>query len=125
MNNEPMIKAVISYEKFKLLSDELRQSILNIDNEQVEFLISIKNEKYEKLSEKEKKMLEGFKRTEREPLRQEIIAMNMMFELLPREEIKITIIEQSFKEKHKKDSKPYVPKNLLNKNYNSKKKGGR
>ena len=31
----------------------------------------------------------------------------------------------SFMEKHKKASKPYCPKNIINKNFNSKKKGGR
>lgn len=35
-------------------------------------------------------------------------------------------IEQiSFMEKHKKASKPYCPKNIINKNFNTKKKGGR
>ena len=121
---EPIVKAIILYNDFKCLSEKQKQSILDSDSEQVEFLISIKNEVYEKLSTEEKKNLEGFKRTEIEPLRKEIIAMNMLFELPPKVEI-ITQIEQSFKEKHKRDSKPYCPKKILNKNYNSKKKSGR
>ena len=127
MNNESIVKLVILYDDFKRLSEEQKQSILNSDSEQVEFLISIKNEVYQKLSDKEKKDLEGFKRTEIEPLRKEIVAMEMIFKLPPRteiEEIKNTFL-QSFKEKHKKDSKPHCPKNIINKNYSSKKKGGR
>ena len=73
----------------------------------------IVNEVYEKLSVEEKKEIEGLKRTEIEPLRKEIVATEKMFELFPR----ITITEniQSFKEKHKKASKPYCPKNIINK----------
>ena len=120
---EPIVTAIILYDDFKRLSKKIKQSILDSDSEQVEFLISIKNEVYEKLSVKEKKEIEGLKRTEIEPLRMEIDATAKMFELSPR----ITITEniQSFKEKHKKASKPYCPKNIINKNFNTKKKGGR
>ena len=37
----------------------------------------------------------------------------------------VKVLEQSFKEKHLKSPKPYCPKNILNKKYNSKIKGGR
>ena len=123
MNNEPIVKFVIIYDDFKRLSEKQKQSILDSDSEQVEFLISIKNDVYEKLSAEEKKELEGFKRTEFEPLRVEIVATEKMFKLPPR----ITITEniQSFREKHKKASKPYCPKNIINKKFNSRKKGGR
>ena len=120
---EPIVKAIILYDDFKRLSEKQKQSILDSDSEQVEFLISIKNDVYEKLSAEEKKELEGFKRTEIEPLRVEIVAMEKIFELPPR--VDIMEIRQSFKEKHKKSSKPYCPKNIINKNFNSKKKGGR
>ena len=120
---EPIVKAIILYDDFKRLSEKQKQSILDSDSEQVEFLISIKNDVYEKLSAEEKKELEGFKRTEIEPLRVEIVAMEKMFELPPR--VDIMEIRQSFKEKHKKSSKPYCPKNIINKNFNTKKKGGR
>ena len=127
MNNEPIVKFVILYSDFKRLSEKQKQGILDSDNEQVEFLISIKNEVYEKLSDKEKKELEGFNRTEIEPLRVEIVAAEKIFELAPRREIMEinNNFLQSFKEKHKKQSKPYCPKNLVNKNYNTRKKGGR
>ena len=123
MNNEPIVKFVILYEDFKRMPEKQKQSILNSDSEQVEFLISIKNEAYEKLSDKEKKELEGFKRTEIEPLKAEIVAAEKIFELPPR--ISVTEVRQSFKEKHIKQSKPYCPKNIINKNYNSKKRGSR
>ena len=123
MSNEPLITIVILYEDFKRLSAKQRQDILNIDDSIADFLVCIKNKDYEKLNDKEKKNLEGFKRTEKEPLRKEIIAMEIMFELPPR--ITLTEVCQSFKEKHKKASKPYCPKNIINKNFNTKKKGGR
>ena len=123
MSNEPLITIVILYEDFKRLSAKQRQDILNIDDSIADFLVYIKNKDYEKLNDKEKKNLEGFKRTEKEPLRKEIIATEMMFELPPR--VDIMEIRQSFKEKHKKASKPYCPKNIINKNFNTKKKGGR
>lgn len=124
---EPIFKFIILYDDFKRLSEKKKQSILDSDSEQVEFLISIKNDVYEKLSAEEKKELEGFKRTEIEPLMVETVATEIIFELplkteIP--EIKDNILP-SFKEKHKKASKPYCPKNIINKNFNSKKKGGR
>ncbi len=127
MNNEPIVKFIILYDDFKRLSEKNKQSILNSDSEQVEFLISIKKETYEKLSDKEKKELDGLKRTEVEPLKTEIIAVEKIFELPPRTEIaeiKNNFLP-SYKEKHKKASKPYVKKNIINRNFNSKKKGER
>lgn len=123
MNSEPIVKFVILYEDFKRIPEKQKQSILDSDREQVEFLISIKNEVYEKLSDKEKKELEGFSRTEIEPLKAEIVAAEKIFELPPR--IYTTEVHQSFKEKHIKHSKPYCPKNIISKNYNSKKRGCR
>lgn len=124
MNNEDVVKVIIRYEELKLLSEEQRQKILNIDSEKVKFLVSIKNEVYEKLNDDEKKTLEGFERTEIEPLRQEIKAVNMVFKLLPKIELKENI-QLSFRQKHKKQIKPYCPKKIYNKNYDSKKKGCR
>ena len=127
MSNEPLITIVILYEDFKRLSAKQRQDILNIDDSIADFLVYIKNKDYEKLNNKEKKNLEGFKRTEKEPLRKEIIATEIMFKLPLKTEIPEIKdnISPSFKEKHKKASKPYCPKNIINKNFNSKKKGGR
>ena len=124
---EPIVKFIILYDDFKRLSEKKKQSILDSDSEQVEFLISIKNDVYEKLSAEEKKELEGFKRTEIEPLMVETVATEIIFELPLKTEIPEIKdnISPSFKEKHKKASKPYCPKNIINKNFNSKKKGGR
>jgi len=124
MNKEPIVEVIIRYEDFKSLSEKQRKNILNIDSEQVEFLISIKNEIYEKLSAEEKKNLEGFNRTEMEPLRQEITATKMLFKLRP--DVKIDIsVKESYKEKHLKRSRPYAPRKIINYNFNSHKKGGR
>jgi len=120
MNKEPIVKAIILYDDFKRLSEKQKESILNNDCEQIEFLISIKNEIYENLSAEEKKELEGFKRTEVTPLKVEVVMAEKLFELPPRIEIKE--IKQSFKEKH---LKPHCPKNIINRNFNTKKKGGR
>ena len=123
MNKEPIVKAVILYNDFKRLSEKQKESILNNDCEQIEFLISIKNEIYENLSAEEKKELEGFKRTEVTPLKVEVVMAEKLFELPPR--IEIEDIGQSFKEKHKRYLRPRCPKNIINRNFNTKKKGGR
>lgn len=121
MDKKP-IKAIIYYKDFLKLSDETKKVLS--ESQEVEYLISIKKEEYKKLSEEEKEKLYGFRRTEIEPLRQEKIDTNMMFRLPTKAEIK-AVIDRSFKEKHKRDSEPYAPKNLFNKNFNTKKKGGR
>lgn len=123
MNKEPIVKAVILYNDFKRLSEKQKESILNNDCEQIEFLISIKNEIYENLSAEEKKELEGFKRTEVTPLKVEVVMPEKLFELPPR--IEIEEISKPFKEKHRKYLKPRCPKNIINRNFNTKKKGGR
>ena len=120
---EPIVKIIILYDDFKRLSEEQKQSILDSDSEQVGFLISIKNETYEKLSAEEKKELEGFNRTELVPLKVERVATEKIFDLPPVIEIKET--KQVFKEKHKKNLRPYCPKNIINRNFHTKKKGGR
>ena len=123
MNKEPIVKAIILYDDFKRLSEKQKQNILNNNSEQIEFLISIKKEVYENLSAEEKKELEDFGRTEVAPLKVEVVATEKIFELPPRIEIKE--IKQSFTEKHKKNLKPHCPKNIINRNFNTKKKGGR
>lgn len=124
MNPEKLIKALITYDDFIRLSEETKQEMLN--NERIEFLISIKKDKYEKLSEEEKLNIKDFECTEMEPLRKPVVKPKTLFmEINPMSVPEIKIIEQSFKEKHKKQSKPYCPKNMMNKGFNSKKKGGR
>lgn len=122
MTDKKPIKAIIYYKDFLLLREEQKKVLF--ENEQVEFLISIKKEEYKNLSKEDKEKLYGFRRTIREPFKKPIINKEVLFRNLP--EIKNAIqIEQSFKEKHKRDSKPYVPKNIINQNFSSKKKGGR
>jgi len=124
MNPEKLIKAIILYDDFILLSEETKQQML--DDERVEFLISIKNDRYEKLSEEEKLNIKDFECTEMEPLRKQVAKPETLFlEINPMPVSEIKILEQSFKEKHKKQSKPHCPKNIISRGFNSKKKGGR
>lgn len=116
------IKAAIYYKDFLKLSDEQKKFLS--ESQEVEYLISIKKEEYKKLSNEEKAKLYGFRRTEVEPLKKEIVPMNKLFLLPPKIEME-KIYNESYKAKHKKDLKPYCPKNIINKNFNSKKKGGR
>ena len=91
-------------------------------------MISIKKDEYKNLKTEEKKKLYGFRLTEREPLKKPVIDSEKMFVIKDLSEIKgtdIKIIEQSFKEKHRKYSRPPVPRKILNPNFNSHKKGGR
>ena len=89
-------------------------------------MISIKREEYKKLSSGDKEKLYGFRRTIREPLKKPIINKEEIFlykDFPPMSEIKI--IKESFYEKHKKVPKYNCPKNILSRNYNTKKKGSR
>ena len=118
---ENAVKVVIHYKDFLKLSDEAKHVLSEIGY--VEYLVSIKKEEYKKLSNEEKDKLRGFRRTELEPLKKPIVNKELMFKI---PEIKyITETPKSFKEKHKRDIKQYVPKNIINQKFNSKKKGGR
>ena len=124
MNPEKLIKAIIYYDDFIRLSEETKQKML--EDERVEFLISIKKDKYEKLSEEEKLNIKDFECTEMEPLRKPVVKQETIFlEINPMSFPDVKILEQSFKEKHKKQSKPHCPKNIMIRGFNSKKKGGR
>ncbi|MEE6206583.1 MAG: hypothetical protein VZR95_00835 [Alphaproteobacteria bacterium] len=124
MNPNKLIKAIVLYDDFILLSEETKQEMLN--NEKIEFLISIKENRYEKLSEEEKLNIKDFERTEMEPLRKPAVRPETLFiTAKPLLADNVTVLEQSFKEKHKKQSKPQCPKNIMIRGYNSKKKGGR
>lgn len=113
---------IIDYDDFLKISAEIKQKMLN--NSQVVFFVSIKKEKYEQISVEEKKQLEFFRCTEREPLRAKIPDMEKFFENIKLPEIAdFRLIEKEMKEKHKKQSKPYVPLKIGT--ICTKKKGGR
>ena len=116
---EKVVQVVIHYKDFLKFSDEKKQALS--ESEHVEFLISIKKEEYKKLSKEEKEKLYGFRRTEFEPLKKPIVNKELMFKI-PEIEY-ITETPKSFKEKHKKASKPYCPRTIGRPN--TKKKGGR
>lgn len=121
---EKKLKAIIHYKDFLLLDEN---QIINIlENKDIEFLISIKKDEYEKLEAAEKEKLYGFRRTEIAPLKKPIIDKEKIFVLQNLPEIKdVKITEQSFKEKHYQKSRPPAPRKIFNAGYNSKKKGGR
>jgi hypothetical protein len=122
---------IISYANFLSLSNRSRQ-ILSANDD---FLVSINKEDYIKLSAEEKDKLVGVALTdedhnakiiEQKSLRKEISSKDLKFYLKDIQPITdVEVSKQSFMEKHKKQSKPYCPKKIFNKNYNSKKKGGR
>lgn len=119
MRDKPA-KIIINYRDFLKLSANLKKDLF--ENEFIETLISIKKDEYKELSAEEKEKLRGFRRTEMEPLKKQIVDKVKLFKI---KDVPEVVIEESFKEKHKKQSKPYCPKNIYNKNFNTKKKGGR
>ena len=124
MSQNKEVGIIIYYEDFLKISDEMKQKMLA--NQQIEWFVSIKKDKYEQLSKEEKQNLNGFKCTEHEPLRKKIPDVNKLFELVKMPEnvsVEIMQIEKDLKQKHKKQSRPYVPKIIGN--VCSKKKGGR
>ena len=121
MNDNKPVKVFITYDNFLKIPDEIKQEMA--DNDSIEFLIYIKEEKFAQLSEEDKQKMEGFEITQTEPLRKLVCQPKEMFlkSLSPLPDIKV--LEKSFKEKHRKQSKPYVPK-VIGKVW-SKKRGGR
>ena len=117
------IKSIISYKDFFSMNENLVKMLL--ENQNIEFLISIKKDEYKKLEKEEKRKLYGFRRTEFEPLKKSHIDMEKIFiKSFPNEkEVKVEV--RSFKEKHIGKLHHYVPRNILNLKYDSKKKGGR
>lgn len=124
MTAEKKLKAIIHYRDFLLLDENQIKNLL--ENKDVEFLISIKKDEYQNLEAEEKKKLYGFRRTERASLKKPVIDKEKIFIIQKLPEIKdVKIVEESYKEKHLRQSKPYVPRKILNLNFNTKKKGGR
>ena len=117
------IKYIISYKDFFSMNENLVKMLL--ENQNIEFLISIKKDEYKKLEKEEKRKLYGFRRTEFEPLKKSHIDMEKIFiKTFPNEkEVKVEV--RSLKEKHIRKLHHYVPRNILNLKYDSKKKGGR
>lgn len=117
---------IISYLNFLKLNNQSRKVLSEYDD----FFVSITKEEYVKLSSEEKKKLVGIALTD-EKRNASVFETKNIADLSPKElkfylkEIKPVMdaeIIKSFKEKH---IKPYCPKNIINKYYNSKKKGGR
>ena len=124
MTAEKKLKAIIHYRDFLLLDENQIKNLL--ENKDVEFLISIKKDEYQNLEAEEKKKLYGFRRTERASLKKPVIDKEKIFIIQKLPEIKdVKIVEESYKEKHLRQSKPCVPRKILNLNFNTKKKGGR
>ena len=123
---------IVSYLNFLKLSEKARQICSKSDD----FLVSVNKEEYLKLSAEEKKKLQGVALTDEtfntelieqqkiEPLRKEIAAVERIFSSLPEPKIEV-VVEQSYKQKHLKMSRPYAPRKMFYAGYNSKKKGGR
>lgn len=121
---------IVSYLNFLRLSERARKTLRGYDD----FLVSIKAEDYAKLSAEEKKKLVGVALTDNEhnvrveeasELRQEVSEPRTIFprdfdEL--RQEVKMV---ETYAEKHQRRSRPYVPRQILKRGYNSKKRGGR
>lgn len=120
---------IVSYENFLRLSDMTRKALRDYDD----FLVSIKAEDYAKLSAEEKKKLVGVALTDNEhnvrveevsEQSQEVSEPRPIFprdfaEL--RQEVKMV---ETYAEKHRRPAHPYVPRQILNRGFNSKKKGG-
>ena len=121
---------IVSYLNFITLKETSRKVL----SEYEDFLVSISKEEYIKLSDEDKKKLMGIALTDGK-YNASIIETKNIEELSPKElkfylkeikpDVDVKILEQSYKERHLKQSKPYCPKNIINKNYNSKKRGGR
>lgn len=123
---------IVSYLNFLKLSEKARQICSKYDD----FLVSVNKEEYLKLSAEEKKKLQGVALTDEkfnaeivekqniEPLRKEIADVERIFSSLPESKIEV-VVEQSYKQKHLKMSRPYAPRKMFYAGYNTKKKGGR
>lgn len=123
--NKKIVAVIVEYDDFKRLSDEMRQKLLA--EEHIEWRVYIPQEKMEKLTEDEKKGLDGFVVTHERPVKVKIFTPEDLF---PKEiEAPVLIdrekLEKSFKEKHRQYSRPPAPRKIYNRNFNSHKKGGR
>ena len=121
---------IVSYVNFLKLKENSRKVLAECGD----FLVSINEQEYMNLSDEDKKKLRGVALTDEKHNASVFETINVE-ELSPEalkfylKEIKpitdVKVLEQSYREKHLKSSKPYCPKNIINKNYNSKKRGGR
>lgn len=121
---------IVSYLNFLKLNENSRKVLAKCDD----FLVSINEQEYINLSDENKKKLNGVALTD-EKCNASVFETINVEELFPEDlkfyikEIKpnmdVKMLEHSYKEKHIRHSKPYCPKKILNKNYNSKKRGGR
>ena len=121
---------IISYSNFLKLKENSRKVLAECED----VLVSVNEQEYMNLSDENKKKLRGIALTD-EKCNASVIETTNVEELFPEDlkfymkEIKpnmdVKILERSYKEKHLKSSKPYCPKNIINKNYNSKKRGCR
>ncbi|MBR1825848.1 MAG: hypothetical protein IJ770_04600 [Alphaproteobacteria bacterium] len=125
MQENKIIAAILEYDDFKKLSPEQRQKLLA--EERVEWRVYIPKENAEKLTDAEKKELEGFVITDKQPVKVKVYTSEDLFPkkielpvLIDREKL-----EKSFKEKHRQMSRPPTPRKIFNRNFNSHKKGGR
>lgn len=120
---------IISYLNFLQLKEKSQKILSESDN----ILVSISKEEFAELSDEKKKKLVGVALTDEKSnaeiidtlMREELPSQNVEFFINKIKMIDTKVLEQSFKEKHKEYSKPYCPKKLINKNYNTKRKGGR
>lgn len=125
MKQNKIMAIVVEYDDFKKLPEEKRQKMLS--EERVEWRVYIPRENMEKLSEDEKKCLAGFTVTNEPPVK---VKIHTPEDLFPKEiEVPVVInrenLEKSFKEKHREMSRPPAPRKIYNRNFNSRKKGGR
>ena len=125
MEKSKVFAVIIDYDDFKKLSEEKRQKLLA--EERVDWRVYIPRENMEKLSENEKKSLAGFTVTNEPPVK---VKIHTPEDLFPKEiEAPVLIdrekLEKSFKEKHQRMSRPPAPRKIYNRNFNSRKKGGR
>ena len=125
MEEGKVFTVIIDYDDFKKLPEEKRQKLLA--EERIDWRVYIPRENMEKLSEDEKKCLAGFTVTNEPPAKVKIYTPEDLFP----KEIEAPVVtdseklEKSFKEKHREMSRPPAPRKIYNRNFNSRKKGGR
>lgn len=121
---------IISYLNFLKLKENSRKVLAECED----VLVSVTEQEYMNLSAEDKKKLRGVALTDEKYnasaietiSREELSSEDLKFYLKEiKPDVDVRVLERSYKEKHLKKSKPYCPKNILNKKYNSKIKGGR
>ena len=110
---------IVSYLNFLKLKENSRKVLAECGD----FLVSINEQEYMNLSDEDKKKLRGVALTDEKHNASVFETINVE-ELSPEalkfylKEIKpitdVKVLEQSYREKHLKSSKPYCPKNIIN-----------